>query len=320
LSDFEPVNLEPIVERFSVLRRVVSQRVVGQDDAVRLAFITLLCSGHSLIEGVPGVAKTLLVRTLASALDVRFGRIQFTPDLMPSDIIGTPVLDPRVGEFQFRRGPVFTDLLLADEINRASAKTQAALLEAMQERSVTVDGEGYDMGPYFTVFATQYPVEQEGTYPLPEAELDRVLFKIVMDYPSEQEERELLVRHHAGDPLAVSVPPAIEAGSLDGVRRLVSRIIVRDEIVDYVANLVRATRADFQFALGASPRAGLLLLRAAKASAALEGRDYVLPEDVQEMFFPVLRHRVILDPASEVEGLTPDRALERSLRTLSVPR
>jgi len=320
LSELESLDLEPIIEQFSALRSAVSQVVVGQEEAVRLAFITLLCSGHSLIEGVPGVAKTSLVRTLASALDVRFGRLQFTPDLMPSDIIGTPVLDPRVGQFEFRRGPMFTDLLLADEINRASAKTQAALLEAMQERSVTVDGETYDMGPYFTVFATQNPVEQEGTYPLPEAELDRFLFKIVMDYPSEQEERELLVRHHAGDPLAVSVPPAIEAGSLDGVRRLVSRIIVRDEIVDYVANLVRATRADFQFALGASPRAGLLLLRAAKASAALEGRDYVLPEDVQEMFFPVLRHRVILDPASEVEGLTPDRALERSLRTLSVPR
>jgi len=320
LSELESLDLEPIIEQFSALRSAVSQVVVGQEEAVRLAFITLLCSGHSLIEGVPGVAKTSLVRTLASALDVRFGRLQFTPDLMPSDIIGTPVLDPRVGQFEFRRGPMFTDLLLADEINRASAKTQAALLEAMQERSVTVDGETYDMGPYFTVFATQNPVEQEGTYPLPEAELDRFLFKIVMDYPSEQEERELLVRHHAGDPLAVLVPPAIEAGSLDGVRRLVSRIIVRDEIVDYVANLVRATRADFQFALGASPRAGLLLLRAAKASAALEGRDYVLPEDVQEMFFPVLRHRVILDPASEVEGLTPDRALERSLRTLSVPR
>ena len=320
MSELESLDLEPIIEQFSALRSAVSQVIVGQEEAVRLAFITLLCSGHSLIEGVPGVAKTSLVRTLASALDVRFGRLQFTPDLMPSDIIGTPVLDPRVGQFEFRRGPMFTDLLLADEINRASAKTQAALLEAMQERSVTVDGETYDMGPYFTVFATQNPVEQEGTYPLPEAELDRFLFKIVMDYPSEQEERELLVRHHAGDPLAVSVPPAIEAGSLDGVRRLVSRIIVRDEIVDYVANLVRATRADFQFALGASPRAGLLLLRAAKASAALEGRDYVLPEDVQEMFFPVLRHRVILDPASEVEGLTPDRALERSLRTLSVPR
>jgi MoxR-like ATPase len=320
LSELESLDLEPIIGHFSALRGAVSKVVVGQEQAVRLAFITLLCSGHSLIEGVPGVAKTSLVRTLAAALDVRFGRIQFTPDLMPSDIIGTPVLDPRVGQFEFRRGPIFTDLLLADEINRASAKTQAALLEAMQERSVTVDGEARDMGPYFAVFATQNPVEQEGTYPLPEAELDRFLFKIVMDYPGEQEERELLTRHHAGDPLASAVPRVIEAGALDEARQLVSRIIVREEIIDYVAKLVRATRADFQFALGASPRAGLLLLRAAKANAAIEGRDYVLPEDVQEMFFPALRHRVILDPASEVEGLTPDQALERSLRTLSVPR
>ncbi len=337
MSELESLDLEPIVGHFSALRDAVSQVVVGQEQAVRLAFITLLCSGHSLIEGVPGVAKTSLVRTLACALDVRFGRIQFTPDLMPSDIIGTPVLDPRVGQFEFRRGPIFTDLLLADEINRASAKTQAALLEAMQERSVTVDGEARDMGPYFAVFATQNPVEQEGTYPLPEAELDRFLFKIVMDYPGEQEERELLIRHHAGDPLArmshqvatqsgeISGPPApvpcvIAAGALDWARQLVSRIIVREEIIDYVAKLVRATRADFQFALGASPRAGLLLLRAAKANAAIEGRDYVLPEDVQEMFFPALRHRVILDPASEVEGLTPDQALERCLRSLSVPR
>lgn len=321
MKELEALELKPITEQFAALRGAVSQVVVGQESALRLAFITLLSSGHSLVEGVPGVAKTSLVRTLASALDVRFGRIQFTPDLMPSDILGTPVLDPRVGRFEFRRGPIFTDLLLADEINRASAKTQAALLEAMQERWVTVDGEAHEMGPYFTVFATQNPVEQEGTYPLPEAELDRFLFKIVMDYPGEEEECQLLSRHHAAGPLAeVPVPCVIARGALDVARQLVSRVVVRDEVLAYVAALVRATRADFQFALGASPRAGLLLLRAAKANAAIEGRAFVLPEDVQEMFFPVLRHRVILDPASEVEGLTPDRALERSLRSLSVPR
>jgi MoxR-like ATPase len=297
--------------------------VVGQDEALRLAYITLLCSGHSLIEGVPGVAKTLLVRTLSASLGVAFGRVQFTPDLMPSDIIGTPVLDPRVGEFNFRPGPIFTDLLLADEINRASPKTQAALLEAMQERTVTVDGERHPLGPYFTVFATQNPVEQEGTYPLPEAELDRFLFKIVVDYPTEDEERALLAVHHAQLPEAGparEMKPVLEEQDLAQSRDLVRRIIVREEIVGYVADLVRATRSDFQFALGASPRAGLLLLRAAKAGAALEGRDYVLPEDVQELFFPALRHRVLLDPASEVEGLTPDRALERTLRTVTVPR
>jgi MoxR-like ATPase len=329
----EATDLAPLLERYAALRERVGRVVVGQDEAVRLATITLLCGGHSLIEGVPGVAKTLLVRTLASALGVRFGRVQFTPDLMPSDILGTPVLDPRAGEFHFRAGPIFTDLLLADEINRASPKTQAALLEAMQEGFVTVDGVRHPLGEWFTVFATQNPVEQEGTYPLPEAELDRFLFKIVVDYPDEEDERALLALHHAqssqaqpGDAVGGGAPgenasePVLGEEELARARKLVRGVIVRDEILAYVSDLVRATRADFQFALGASPRAGLLLLRAAKAQAALDGRDYVLPEDVQAVFFPALRHRVVLDPASEVEGLTADAALERTLRTVTVPR
>jgi len=322
LSEAASLDLTPVLERYEALRRRIAEVVVGQDEAVRLAVITLLCSGHSLIEGVPGVAKTLLVRTLASALGIRFGRVQFTPDLMPSDILGTSVFDPRVAEFHFRPGPVFTDLLLADEINRASPKTQAALLEAMQESFVTVDGVRHPLGEWFTVFATQNPVEQEGTYPLPEAELDRFLFKIVVDYPPEESERSLLAMHHAGDVERPSpaIEPVLAAEDLARSRELVRRVIVRDEIVAYVSDLVRATRADFQFALGASPRAGLLLLRAAKAQAALEGRDYVLPEDVQAVFYPALRHRVLLDPASEVEGLTADGALERTLRTVTVPR
>jgi MoxR-like ATPase len=312
-----------IAERYVALQASVGRVVIGQEEAVRSVFITLLVSGHSLIEGVPGVAKTLLVRTLARALDIDFGRIQFTPDLMPSDIIGTPVLDTRVGDFRFRKGPILTDLLLADEINRASAKTQAALLEAMQERTVTVDGEQHTLGPNFCVFATQNPVEQEGTYPLPEAELDRFLFKITMGYPEEADERAILARHHASrdDALADEpLEPVLDPGTLERARTAVRGVIVRDEVIDYVTSLVRATRSDFQFALGASPRAGLLLLRAAKASAAIAGRDYVLPEDVQSMFFPALRHRVELDPAAEVEGLTADQALERSLRSVTVPR
>lgn len=322
MSEAPALDLTPVLERYQALRERVAEVVVGQDEAVRFAVITLLCSGHSLIEGVPGVAKTLLVRTLSSALGIRFGRVQFTPDLMPSDILGTSVLDPRAAEFHFRAGPIFTDLLLADEINRASPKTQAALLEAMQERFVTVDGERHPLGEWFTVFATQNPVEQEGTYPLPEAELDRFLFKIVVDYPPEESERALLALHHAGDEAhpEPAVAPVFSAEELATSRDLVRRVIVRDEIVAYVSDLVRATRADFQFALGASPRAGLLLLRASKAQAALEGRDYVLPEDVQAVFFPALRHRVLLDPASEVEGLTADAALERTLRTVTVPR
>ncbi len=322
MTEAPSLDLTPLLERYQALREAVGRVVVGQDEAVRLATITLLCEGHSLIEGVPGVAKTLLVRTLASAIGVRFGRVQFTPDLMPSDIIGTPVLDPAAGDFHFRPGPIFTDLLLADEINRASPKTQAALLEALQERFVTVDGVRHPLGSWFTVFATQNPVEQEGTYPLPEAELDRFLFKIVVDYPSEEQERELLELHHASpqDTPARIVEPVLDEDGLSRARTLVRQVIVRAEIVAYVSDLVRATRADFQFALGASPRAGLLLLRAAKAEAALEGRDYVLPEDVQAVFFPALRHRVLLDPASEVEGLTADQALERTLRTVTVPR
>jgi MoxR-like ATPase len=309
-----------ISERFHALSSAIAAVVVGQEETVRLCFLTLLCSGHSLVEGVPGVAKTLLVRSLAAALDVRFGRVQFTPDLMPSDILGTSILDAASGEVRFRPGPLFTDLLLADEINRASAKTQAALLEAMQERSVTMDGVRHELGPRFAVFATQNPIEQEGTYPLPEAELDRFLFKIVVDYPSEDEEHGILALHHAAGSDPALPGPVLRAEQLEAVRDVVRAVIVRDEILRYVAALVRATRSDLNFALGASPRAGLMLLRAAKANAAVEGRDYALPEDVQAMLLPALRHRIQLDPAAEVEGLTADAALERTLRSVAVPR
>jgi MoxR-like ATPase len=298
----------------------VGLQVIGQDAAVRLIFVTLLCGSHSLIEGVPGVAKTLLVRSVAACLGVRFGRVQFTPDLMPSDIIGTPILDPRVGELRFRPGPLFTDLLLADEINRAAAKTQAALLEAMQERAATVDGRKHELGPYFSVFATQNPVEQEGTYPLPEAQLDRFLFKIVIDYPSEADERALLERHQNDDASAAEPPHKLTTDRIDRARATVRTVNVRREITEYVASLVRATRSDLHFVLGGSPRAGVLLLRAAKANAAIEGRDYVLPEDVQEMWLPALRHRVQLEPATEVEGLLADEALRQTLEGVTVPR
>jgi len=316
----EKTGLAGIAERFHALSSAIAQVVVGQEEAARLCFLTLLCSGHSLVEGVPGVAKTLLVRTLAAVLDVRFGRVQFTPDLMPSDILGTSILDTASGEVRFRPGPLFTDLLLADEINRASAKTQAALLEAMQERTVTMDGTRHDLGSRFAVFATQNPVEQEGTYPLPEAELDRFLFKIVIDYPSEAEERGILELHHASRSEPAPAAPVLRAEDLEAIREVVREVIVREEIFGYVATLVRATRGDLNYALGASPRAGLMLLRSAKANAAVEGRDYVLPEDVQTMFLPALRHRIQLDPAAEVEGLTPDEALGRTLRSVAVPR
>ncbi len=320
MSEIESTDVSFVAERYEALRREVGRIVIGQDDALRQIFITLLVGGHSLVEGVPGVAKTLLVRTLANALALQFGRIQFTPDLMPSDILGTSILDQARGEFKFRKGAIFSELLLADEINRAPAKTQSALLEAMQEGKVTVDGFRHSLSEFFTVFATQNPVEQEGTYPLPEAELDRFLFKILIDYPSEEDERTLLERHHDGSAVEVVGLSVLDPDAISKARRIVAGVTVSDEIIAYVGELVRATRSDYQYALGASPRAGLLLLRAAKAEAVLEGRHFVLPEDVQQMWAPALRHRIMLDPGLEVEGQTADAALERTLRGVTVPR
>jgi MoxR-like ATPase len=304
---------------FSTLRAAIGTVVIGQDDAIRLSFTTLLCSGHSLYEGVPGVAKTLLVRTLAATLGIRFGRIQCTPDLMPSDIIGTPIFYPSTGEFRFRPGPIFTDLLLIDEINRAPAKTQAALLEAMQERCVTVDGTGYPLGDWFTVLATQNPVEQEGTYPLPEAEIDRFLFKIQIGYPSEQEEFRVVATHHADSTLEPVTAPILSAIDLAQARELVNATLPRDEIIRYAVSLVRSTREHPAIAVGASPRAALWMVRAAKAIACLEGRSFVLPEDVQAVMGPTLRHRVMLEPSAEVEGMTPDDVVAEVVRSVPVP-
>ena len=309
-----------VAEHYEALSAAVGQVVIGQEAALRQIFVTLMVGGHSLVEGVPGVAKTLLVRTLASAVQLKFGRIQFTPDLMPSDILGTSILDQTNADFRFREGPIFSELLLADEINRAPAKTQSALLEAMQEGTVTVDGARHTLSEFFTVFATQNPIDQEGTYPLPEAELDRFLFKILVDYPSEEDERALLRRHHAEGAIPSEITPVLGPVEIERARAVVRGVKVSDEILAYVSELVRATRSDFQYALGASPRAGLLLLRGAKAQAVLEGRAFVLPEDVQEMWAPALRHRVMLDPGLEVEGQTADSALERTLRGITVPR
>jgi MoxR-like ATPase len=307
-----------VAEMFTALRIAIGAVVIGNDEAVRLSFVTLLCSGHSLYEGVPGVAKTLLVRTLAATLGIRFGRIQCTPDLMPSDIIGTPILHPEQGDFRFRPGPLFTDLLLVDEINRAPAKTQAALLEAMQERAATVDGMRYALGEWFTVLATQNPIEQEGTYPLPEAELDRFLFKIRVGYPTAEEEVRILATHHVS-----AAPPVnavvLSANELADARGIADAALARDEILQYSVALVRATRDHPAIAVGASPRAALWMVRAAKAIAALEGRGFVLPEDVQAVIGPTLRHRVVLEPGAEVDGMSPDDAVEEVVRAVPVP-
>jgi MoxR-like ATPase len=305
------------------VRQSVATRVVGQEPTVADALIVFLARGHLLVEGVPGTAKTLLVRSLAGALGLRFARIQFTPDLMPSDVTGVNVLrDPARG-FEFQAGPVFTDLLLGDEINRAPAKTQSALLEAMAERQVTVDGTSRPLGPAFTVFATQNPVEHEGTYPLPEAQLDRFLIKTVMPYPSREAELELLTRYaHGFDAERLTdaeMRPVLSADEVVALRGLVDGVRVAAEVRAYVADITRGTREERMLALGASPRATVALFRASRAAAVLEGRDYVTPDDVKGIAPAVLRHRIMLAPELEVEGRTADDVLAALLARVRVP-
>jgi MoxR-like ATPase len=298
--------------------------VLGQEEMLRQMMVALLAGGHALLEGVPGTAKTLAIRSLALTMDLRFGRVQFTPDLMPTDLLGVNVLDELKREFVFHPGPLFTDLLLADEINRAPAKTQSALLEAMQERQVTVDGETRALPAGFTVFASQNPVEYEGTYPLPEAQLDRFLLKIVIGYPGEAAEREILDRYVAGFSAdraeTFGVRPVLSAGDLAGVRAAVAAVHVEPTVRDYVTRIVRATRDEPSFALGASPRAGVALFLASRAEALLSGRDFVTPDDVKSLALPVLRHRVVLTPEAEVEGQTVDERLRGLVQTLPAPR
>ena len=296
--------------------------VLGQEGATRDALICLLARGHVLLEGVPGTAKTLLVRTLGLALQVRFQRIQFTPDLMPADITGISLLTG-THEFTFRPGPVFADLVLADEINRAPAKTQAALLEAMQERTVTVDGTVHPLSDAFTVFATQNPIEFEGTYPLPEAELDRFMMKVLIGYPAAGLEQGILTRYVGGfeadRPATYGVTAVTDASGLERLRRAVEAVRVEPQITAYITSIVRATREAASLTLGASPRAGVALLKAARAAALLGERDYVIPDDVKLLAPAVLRHRVSVAPELELEGVTPDAALQAVLDKTEVP-
>lgn len=303
---------------------VVATRIVGQDAAIEDVLATFLARGHALIEGVPGTAKTLLVRTIANALSVRFTRIQFTPDLMPADVTGVSLYrDPTRG-FEFQPGPVFTDLLLADEINRAPAKTQSALLEAMAERQVTADGKTHALDPLFTVLATQNPVEHEGTFPLPEAQLDRFLMKVIVGYPPAEAEARMLEIHEAGfDPEkgggAAIVEAVLSADQARELRQLVDQVHVAPEVRDYIASITRATRDDPGFVLGASPRASVALMRASRASAVIDGRDFVSPDDVKARALAVLRHRVILAPELGVEGRTADEVLTALLMRVVAP-
>jgi MoxR-like ATPase len=311
-------------EALVALRAEVGKAIVGHDAAVTGLIVALLCRGHVLVEGVPGVAKTLLVRSLATALELTSARVQFTPDLMPGDITGSLVYDSHSAEFSFREGPVFTNLLLADEINRTPPKTQSALLEAMQERQVSVDGQPRPLPDPFVVIATQNPVEYEGTYPLPEAQLDRFLLKLTMSLPSRDEEIGILARHANGfdprDLAAAGLRPVAGVSDLDKARSAVRAIALHPSVIAYVVDLCRATRSSPAVRLGVSPRGATALMSAARAWAWLSGRDYVTPDDVKTLARPALRHRVELRAEAELEGATPDGVLDGVLATVPVPR
>ena len=298
--------------------------VVGQDDVIDLMLTSLLVGGHILLEGVPGTAKTLLAQAFAAALSIKFGRIQFTPDLMPGDVLGTNLFNFQTNSFVLTKGPIFTELLLADEINRAPPKTQAALLQAMNERQVTIDGRDYGLGNDFMVVATQNPIEQQGTYPLPEAQLDRFLFKIVVAHPSRDEEREVVRRHGHRSAMPrleeFGLRPVADSKVLALVRELVARMRLSEELLDYIVDVIRGTREHTSLEVGASTRAANMLAAAARAYAALMGRDFVIPDDIKLLALPVLRHRVILSAGAEIEGLSADRVVGEILSRTAAPR
>lgn len=304
------------------VRNEIGKVIVGQHKMVDLLLIGLLCDGHILIEGVPGVAKTLTTKLLAKIIDAGFSRIQFTPDLMPGDVLGTSVFNPKLAEFEFKRGPIFSNIILIDEINRAPAKTQSALFEVMEERQVTIDGRTHLMDFPFLVLATQNPIEQEGTYRLPEAQLDRFLFKIIVDYPTLEEEVNILMNQQSVPPntLINSVQKIISTAQITEYRNIINSVIVEPQLVQFIAKMVNATRNNPSLYLGASPRASLAILRASKASAAIKGRDFVIPEDIIEMAIPIMRHRIILTPEKEMEGSTADELLHQIITNIEVPR
>lgn len=319
-----PLSIEEGAALIERTRQSIASRILGQDDAITDLLAAFLARGHVLIEGVPGTAKTLLARTMAGVLNVRFGRIQFTPDLMPADVTGISMYRENTREFEFQPGPIFTDVLLADEINRAPAKTQAALLEAMAERQVTVDGKSRPLDPNFTVLATQNPVEHEGTFPLPEAQLDRFLLKVVMSYPPLAAELAMLELHERGfDPEMLhrgeGLPMTVESADVGGLRSLVDGVRIAPEVRAYIAAITRATREDPALSLGASPRATVALMRVARAGAVIEGRDFVTPDDVKARALATLRHRVTLAPEVEVEGRGPDDVLSALLSRIPTP-
>ena len=304
------------------IRTEIRKIIVGQDEMVKLIIAALLADGHVLIEGVPGVAKTLTAKLVARSVDAGFSRIQFTPDLMPSDVLGTPVFNPRDASFDFKKGPVFSNIVLVDEINRAPAKTQSALLEIMEERQASIDGKTYPMASPFMVLATQNPVEQEGTYRLPEAQLDRFLFKIVVPYPTESEELTILTQFHqmGNTPVMDIVRPVLGAAQINSLRQQIRTLVIEEKLLLFIAKLIHQTRNHKSIYLGASPRASLAVMNASKAIAAMQGRDFVTPEDIRDVLIPVLRHRIILAPDKEMEGVTEADVIKQIIQAMDIPR
>ncbi|MFM2213402.1 MAG: hypothetical protein RL427_665 [Bacteroidota bacterium] len=316
------INLEPLRESIEKIKAEMETVIVGQHKMIDQLLVSLLANGHVLIEGVPGVAKTLTAKIIAKTLSIGFSRIQFTPDLMPSDILGTSVFDLKKSEFEFKKGPVFSNLILIDEINRAPAKTQAALFEVMEERQITIDGHCYSLEQPFIVLATQNPIEQEGTYRLPEAQLDRFLFKINIDYPKLEEEITIIQREHTlqNTGKLENIKAVLTAADIMNYQALVKQIVVEPNLLEYIAKLVVNTRENAFLYLGASPRASIAILNAAKGFAAIRGRDFVTPEDIKEAAIPVLQHRVIVTPEREMEGLTSVEIIKQIIESIEIPR
>ena len=316
------IDIQPILASFAKVKEDVGQIIVGQEKMIELLLVAILSNGHVLIEGVPGVAKTLTAKLLAKTLDLDFNRIQFTPDLMPSDILGSSIFDLKKSEFEFKKGPIFSNLVLIDEINRAPAKTQAALFEVMEERQITIDNHTFIMDKPFLVFATQNPIEQEGTYRLPEAQLDRFLFKIQLEYPTAAQEVELLQREHNlqnKDKIA-QISASISKQHIIDFQQLTKQIIVESKLIEYIAKIIIQTRENSFLYMGASPRASIAILNASKGLAILRGRDFVTPEDIKEVAIPVLNHRVVVAPEREMEGMTSNDIIQQILDMIEIPR
>jgi MoxR-like ATPase len=316
------IDLSKIKNGVAEIRNQLGKVIIGQNDFIELLMVCIFADGHALIEGVPGVAKTITAKLLAKTMDVGFSRIQFTPDLMPSDILGTSVFDMKKNEFEFKKGPVFSNIVLIDEINRAPAKTQAALFEVMAERQITMDGTLYPMNPPFLVFATQNPVEQEGTYRLPEAQLDRFLLKIEVGYPNLEEEIQIIEGNNVRknqDP-ANLVSAVFSAQEISEFQKIIQEVLVEEKLIKYIATIVNHTRNNPFLFLGASPRASISILNASKAVAAIRGRDFVIPEDIKFVAVPALKHRIIVSPEKEMEGITSDQIIQQIIESIEIPR